>query len=59
MRAAYKGRQQLFTEADLSFQEPIGQFKVWFEEARNNPGVIEANAMCLATASKWVNLLHF
>ncbi|KAK3930409.1 Pyridoxine-5'-phosphate oxidase [Frankliniella fusca] len=52
MRAAYRGRQELFTEADLACKEPIGQFKVWFDEARNEPSVMEANAMCLATASK-------
>ncbi len=36
-------------EADLH-PDPIEQFKVWFEEAREG-GVVEPNAMTLATAS--------
>lgn len=52
MRAAYRSRQELFTESDLVCKEPIGQFKAWFDQARNDPSVMEANAMCLSTASK-------
>lgn len=52
MRASYRGRQDVFTEEDLAFKEPIGQFTEWFNQARNNEKILEANAMCLATASK-------
>lgn len=52
MRAAYNSPREVFTEANLVSKEPIGQFRAWFDEARNNPNILEANAMCLATASK-------
>ncbi|XP_045128998.1 pyridoxine/pyridoxamine 5'-phosphate oxidase-like isoform X2 [Portunus trituberculatus] len=52
MRKPYKGKNETFVEEDLVAKEPIGQFKEWFEEACNTPGIIEANAMCLATATK-------
>lgn len=35
-------------ESDLN-QDPIVQFKTWLAEAANNPMVVEANAMVLAT----------
>ena len=54
MRKPYKGKNEAFLEDDLVAKEPFGQFKEWFEEACNTPGIIEANAMCLATATKWV-----
>ena len=28
------------------------QFENWFEHAKTTPGIEEANAMCIATASK-------
>ena len=28
------------------------QFENWFEQAKKTPGIEEANAMCLATATK-------
>ncbi|XP_050710824.1 pyridoxine/pyridoxamine 5'-phosphate oxidase-like isoform X2 [Eriocheir sinensis] len=52
MRKPYKGQNEAFLEEDLVAKEPFGQFKEWFEEACNTPGIIEANAMCLATATK-------
>lgn len=54
MRAAYRDRQNLFTESDLVSKEPISQFKAWFDQARHDPNIMEANAMCLSTASKLV-----
>ncbi|XP_018015184.1 pyridoxine/pyridoxamine 5'-phosphate oxidase isoform X2 [Hyalella azteca] len=52
MRQPYKNAQEVFLEEHLSSKEPIGQFKAWFEEACNCKGIIEANAMCLATATR-------
>ncbi|KAK8374978.1 hypothetical protein O3P69_019955 [Scylla paramamosain] len=52
MRKPYKGKNEAFLEEDLVAKEPFGQFKEWFDEACNTPGIIEANAMCLATATK-------
>lgn len=52
MRKPYKGQNEAFLEEDLVAKEPYGQFKEWFDEACNTPGIIEANAMCLATATK-------
>lgn len=66
MRAKYHDTNNIFTEDDLIDKDPFTQFKSWFEEAAKTPGVIEANAMCLATASKngipsarWVLLKDF
>lgn len=52
MRKPYKGKNEAFVEEDLVAKEPIAQFKAWFDEACNTPGIIEANAMCIATATK-------
>lgn len=61
MRIKYKDKSETFTEDALKSKEPFGQFEAWFNEARNTPGVLEPNAMCLATATKWVNIIsqHF
>jgi pyridoxamine 5'-phosphate oxidase len=42
--------QRALDEADLS-PDPIKQFDLWFQEARNCPVIAEANAMVLATVS--------
>lgn len=52
MRHPYKDVKELFLEADLVSKEPFGQFKQWFEQACNAEGILEANAMCLATATR-------
>ncbi|XP_059476278.1 pyridoxine/pyridoxamine 5'-phosphate oxidase-like isoform X2 [Neocloeon triangulifer] len=52
MRVKYRDRSELFLEKDLVSNEPISQFKNWLEEACKTPGILEPNAMCLATASK-------
>ena len=52
MRQPYKEEGEAFTEDKLVSKEPFGQFAAWFEEACNTPGISEANAMCLATATK-------
>ncbi|KAF4518140.1 hypothetical protein B566_EDAN008842 [Ephemera danica] len=40
-------------DLNLASKEPIGQFKVWFDDACSTPTVNEPNAMCLATASNY------
>lgn len=52
MRTPYKEKSEVFLEEDLVAKEPFAQFKNWFDQACNTPGIIEANAMCLATANK-------
>ncbi|KAK3885331.1 hypothetical protein Pcinc_010453 [Petrolisthes cinctipes] len=52
MRKPYKGKNEAFTEDDLAAKEPFAQFTAWFTEACYTPGIIEANAMCLATATR-------
>ena len=52
MRKPYNDSSSTFVESDLVCKEPIGQFTSWFELACKTPGINEANAMCLATASK-------
>uniref|UniRef100_K7FCG8 Pyridoxine-5'-phosphate oxidase n=1 Tax=Pelodiscus sinensis TaxID=13735 RepID=K7FCG8_PELSI len=41
-----------FEEKHLASFDPIKQFAVWFEEARQCPSIGEANAMCLATCTR-------
>ncbi|XP_033611207.1 pyridoxine-5'-phosphate oxidase isoform X2 [Cryptotermes secundus] len=52
MRAEYKTKSETFTEKDLKGKEPFVQFREWFEEACKHPSIIEANSVCLATATK-------
>ncbi len=54
MRKPYKGEREVFDIGDLASQEPFGQFKAWFETATQTDGIMEANAMALATATKSV-----
>ena len=56
MRIPYKTKAEIFSEKDLVSKEPFGQFKQWFDEACNTEGILEANAMCLATASRYLFL---
>lgn len=51
MRLKYKDKKDTFLESKLVSKEPIGQFKHWFEEARNKKEILEPNAMSLATAT--------
>lgn len=52
MRIKYKDKNETFTENDLISKEPLGQFKAWFDEACNTPGILEPNAMFIATATR-------
>ncbi|XP_069560679.1 pyridoxine-5'-phosphate oxidase [Brachyistius frenatus] len=52
MRRKYKGDEECFEESHLASLDPIKQFGNWFDEATKCPEVGEANAMCIATASK-------
>jgi pyridoxamine 5'-phosphate oxidase len=42
--------QRALNETDLA-PDPVQQFSLWFEEARNCPEIAEVNAMVLATVS--------
>ncbi|XP_047673580.1 pyridoxine-5'-phosphate oxidase [Tachysurus fulvidraco] len=52
MRKKYKGDDESFEEDQLISLDPIKQFGEWFDQATKCPEIGEANAMCLATASK-------
>lgn len=52
MRKPYNDESKTFTEDDLVAKEPIQQFKAWFDLACQTPNILEANAMCLSTATK-------
>lgn len=43
---------QCFEEDQLISLDPIKQFGEWFDQATKCPEIGEANAMCLATATK-------
>lgn len=45
-------RPQAFEEDQLISLDPIKQFGEWFDQATKCPEISEANAMCLATATK-------
>lgn len=53
MRVPYNDRAKLLIEDNLPSKDPIIWFEQWFNEAKNNPEVVEPNAMCLATATKY------
>lgn len=48
----YKGKRDVFDIDDLVSKEPFEQFSSWFEEAKKCEGILEANAMAIATATK-------
>ena len=52
MRKSYNEGHTTFSEQDLVSDEPMGQFESWFKKACETPHIDEANAMCLATATK-------
>ncbi|KAI2658399.1 Pyridoxine-5'-phosphate oxidase [Labeo rohita] len=52
MRKSYKNDEECFEEDHLASLDPIKQFGSWFDQACKCPEVGEANAMCLATATK-------
>ena len=52
MRKPYLGEHQAFEVKDLVSKEPFAQFEHWFEHAKSEKSIEEANAMCVATASK-------
>jgi len=52
MRKAYLKEKDAFEIKDLVSKEPYKQFENWFEQAKVTPGIEEANAMCIATATK-------
>lgn len=54
MRIKYKDKSETFLENHLVSKEPFGQFKAWFDEACTRKEILEPNAMCLATATKYV-----
>ncbi|XP_051925222.1 pyridoxine-5'-phosphate oxidase isoform X2 [Hippocampus zosterae] len=52
MRKKYKEDEECFEESELTSLDPIKQFGTWFDEATKCPEIGEANAMCIATATK-------
>ena len=54
MRHPYHGINCTFDLDDLRSGDPVKQFEDWFEDARKVKDIHEANAMALATATKYV-----
>jgi len=52
MRKPYLNEKEAFDIKHLVSKEPYAQFTHWFEEAKKTAGIEEANAMCIATATK-------
>ena len=52
MRQPYHDRRNIFDLKNLMAKEPYGQFKAWFGEACKTSGILEPNAMTIATATK-------
>ncbi|KAG5874410.1 hypothetical protein JTB14_033167 [Gonioctena quinquepunctata] len=52
MRVDYNGKLDLFLEEHLETKEPLYVFDKWFKIIKNDPRTVEANAMCLSTATK-------
>ena len=55
MRKPYKDAMEVFDLKDLTSNEPYGNFDQWFKLACDSPSILEANAMTLATATKYVH----
>ena len=51
MRKPYNDEENTFTEDSLVSKEPFDNFQRWFDVACQCEGIIEPNAMSLATAS--------
>lgn len=54
MRRSYNNKDNTFVEAKLEKKEPFHIFEQWFNAVREQDKSVEANAMCLATATKYV-----
>lgn len=52
MHTRNHSEKKIFLEESLIAKEPFGQFKAWLHDAIQKPEIVEANAMCLATASR-------
>lgn len=59
MRAEYRNKNNVFTEDQLVAKEPFLQFKAWFDEACKTPEILEPNAMCLATSTRYIFFFDF
>lgn len=54
MRKPYNKPVVLLLESMLKKKEPFHLFDEWFQIVKDDPKTVEANAMCLATATKLV-----
>jgi len=52
MRKPYRDKSDIFDLGDLASKDPFDQFESWFQDAKNDGKSEEANAMCVATATK-------
>lgn len=53
LRIKYKEPKDIFHESSIEVKEPFHLFRKWFDEACSTPEIIEPNAMCLATATRF------
>ncbi|CAG9865311.1 unnamed protein product [Phyllotreta striolata] len=52
MRKSYNSKSTVFLEENIKAKEPIAIFNDWFQVVKDDPRTVEANAMCLSTATK-------
>ena len=52
MRKPYRDKSDTFDIRDLSSKDPFIQFESWFQDAKKDEKIEEANAMTVATATK-------
>ncbi|XP_072387464.1 pyridoxine-5'-phosphate oxidase-like isoform X1 [Diabrotica undecimpunctata] len=52
MRASYNSKLVSFLEKDIEIKEPYNLFERWFKLVKDDPRTVEANAMCVSTATK-------
>lgn len=44
----------MFLEKDIKVKDPLNLFKIWLNEACETPEILEPNAFCLSTVSKYI-----
>lgn len=52
-------KKDVFLEKDILVKEPFHLFRKWLDDACQTPEILEPNAVCLSTATKygWLNVL--
>lgn len=46
-------KKDVFLEKDILVKEPFHLFRKWLDDACQTPEILEPNAVCLSTATKY------